>query len=92
MRLCISTLEGTTLKSWKRSKDASNEPKAFGYAELDTLEGAFAILKFLDNVAMTCGPSTSRLLVKADEKTTSFLKLWIEGKKNEWIAKQEKAG
>ena len=51
------------------------------------MEAAFAVLKFLDNVPMTAGSTTSRLLVKADEKTTNFLKNWVEIKKQEWIAK-----
>jgi RNA recognition motif-containing protein len=61
------------LKSWKRSKDASGEPKAFGFAEFDNLEAVFAVLKLLNNAALTVDGVTSRLLVKADEKTTSFL-------------------
>ncbi len=31
-------------------------------------------------------------MVKADEKTTSFLQGWVEIKKSEWIAKLEKLG
>lgn len=61
------------LKAWKRSKDASGEPKAFGYAEFDSLEAVFAVLKLLNNAAVTADKSTSRILVKADEKTTQFL-------------------
>jgi RNA-binding protein 25 len=58
------------LKGWKRSKDASGEPKAFGFAEFDNLEAVFAALKLLNNAALTVDGITSRLLVKADEKTT----------------------
>jgi hypothetical protein len=46
------------------------------------------VLKFLDNVPMTAGASTSRLIVKADEKTTAFLRGWIETKKQEWVERQ----
>ncbi len=80
------------LKSWKRSKDASGEPKAFGFAEFDNLEAVFAVLKLLNNAALTVDGVTSRLLVKADEKTTAFLQGWVEIKKSEWIAKLEKLG
>ena len=80
------------LKSWKRSKDASGEPKAFGFAEFDNLEAVFAVLKLLNNAALTVDGVTSRLLVKADEKTTTFLQGWVEIKKSEWIAKLEKLG
>ncbi len=80
------------LKSWKRSKDASGEPKAFGFAEFDNLEAVFAVLKLLNNAPLTVDGVTSRLLVKADEKTTSFLQGWVEIKKSEWIAKLEKLG
>jgi RNA recognition motif-containing protein len=80
------------LKSWKRSKDASGEPKAFGFAEFDNLEAVFAVLKLLNNAALTIDSVTSRLLVKADEKTTTFLQGWVEIKKSEWIAKLEKLG
>ena len=41
---------------------------------------------------MTVDGVTSRLLVKADEKTTTFLQGWVEIKKSEWIAKLEKLG
>ena len=61
------------LKSWKRSRDASGDPKAFGYAEFDNLEAVFIVLKFLNNATLTADGVTSRILVKADEKATSFL-------------------
>lgn len=81
-----------TLKSWKRSKDASGEPKAFGFAEFDSLEAVFAVMKLLNNTAMSAEGSTSRLLVNTDEKTKNFLTGWVDVKKQEWIGKQEKAG
>lgn len=38
------------------------------------------------------GGATSRLLVKADEKTTTFVQGWAEIKKQEWAGRQTKAG
>jgi RNA recognition motif-containing protein len=80
------------LKSWKRSRDASNEPKPFGYAEYDNLEAVFAVMKLLNNAAITADNTTSRMLVRADEKTTTFLNGWVEIKKQEWIGKIDKLG
>ncbi len=57
---------GTTFKSWKRTVDGSGEPRAFGFAEFDSVEGVFSILKLLNNAAMTFNNSTSRLLVNTD--------------------------
>ena len=80
------------LKSWKRSRDASGDPKAFGFAEFDNLEAVFAVLKFLNNTCITADGTTSRILVKCDEKATQFLTGWVEIKKEEWFGKQVKLG
>ncbi len=68
---------------WKRSTDASGEPKAFGFAEYDSIEGIFAALKILNNLPLL----ENRLLVKADEKTTQFVNDWKDLKKADWISK-----
>lgn len=87
------------LKAWKRSRDASGESKAFGFAEFADLEAVFAVLKFLNNAQVTVpsgsgrdSGNASRLLVKADDKTTTFLNGWVEIKKQEWLARQVKLG
>jgi|LauGreDrversion4_2_1035121.scaffolds.fasta_scaffold187746_4 RNA-binding protein 25 len=88
------------LKSWKRSRDASGEPKGFGYAEYDNYEAVYTVIKLMNNRTVTAlgknglevPGGTSRLLVKADEKTTQFLNGWIEIKKSEWINKMSKLG
>lgn len=51
--------------SWKRSTDANGEPKAFGFAEYETIEAVFSCLKIINNLPI----NDSRLLVKADQKT-----------------------
>ena len=71
-----------SLKTWKRPTDASGEPKAFGFAEYDSIEPIFACLKILNNLPLY----ESRLIVKADEKTTAFLKDWVELKKVDYIS------
>lgn len=58
-----------TLKSWKRTFDASGVPKAFGYAEFDSLEVVYVVHRLLNNAAMTFESFSSRLLVNFDEKT-----------------------
>jgi len=76
------------LVSWKRSTDGSGEPKAFGFVEFESIEPVFACLKIVNNLPLF----DSRLIVKANEKTTQFLNDWKELKKMDWISKQEKAG
>ena len=80
------------LKSWKRSRDASGEPRAFGFAEFDSLEAVFTVLKLLNNAALTVDSTTSRILVKSDEKTQTFLSGWVDIKRHEWTSKLEKLG
>ena len=53
------------LMSWKRSTDASGEPRAFGFVEFDSIEAIFTSLKILNNLPLL----DSRLLVKSNEKT-----------------------
>lgn len=76
------------LKSWKRSTDASGEPKAFGFAEYESIQSVFACQKILNNLPLF----DSRVLVKADQKTNQFLTDWKDLKKEEWMSKQEKLG
>ena len=45
------------------------ESPRLGYAEYNSLEAVFAVLKLLNNAALTVEGTTSRLLVKSDEKT-----------------------
>jgi hypothetical protein len=80
------------LKSWKRSRDASGDPKAFGFAEFDSLEAVFTVLKLLNNAPITVESTTSRILVKSDEKTMAFLQGWVDIKRHEWTSKLEKLG
>ena len=80
------------LKSWKRSRDASGEPRAFGFAEFDSLEAVFTVLKLVNNAAITVDSTTSRILVKSDEKTTAFLQGWVDIKRHEWTSRLEKLG
>ncbi len=74
--------------SWKRSTDASGELKAFGFVEFESVEAVFACLKILNNMNLF----DSKLIVKANEKTVSFLNDWKDLKKMEWLSSQEKAG
>lgn len=74
--------------SWKRSTDASGDPKAFGFVEFESVEAVFACMKILNNLPLY----EQRLLVKANDKTNQFLNDWKELKKMDWIAKQEKEG
>lgn len=80
------------LKSWKRSKDASGDPRAFGFAEFDTLDSVFTALKLLNNAPLTVDSTTSRVLVKSDEKTMTFLSGWVDIKRQEWVSRLEKLG
>jgi RNA recognition motif-containing protein len=48
--------------SWKRSTDASGEPKAFGFGEFENIESVFACQKIINNLPLFDG----RLQVKAD--------------------------
>lgn len=69
--------------SWKRSTDASGEPKAFGFVEFENIESVFACLKIINNLPLM----ESRLLAKANDKTNQFLNDWKELKKMDWISK-----
>eukprot|EP00347_Sterkiella_histriomuscorum_P022680 403337558 len=76
------------LISWKRSTDASGEPKAFGFVEFENIESVFACLKIINNLPLM----DSRIIVKANEKTNQFLNDWRELKKMDWLSKMEKTG
>lgn len=77
-----------TVLSWRRSTDAGGELKAFGFVEFESVEAVFACLKILNNMNLF----DSKLMVKANEKTMSFLNDWKDLKKMEWVSVKERAG
>ncbi|KAK7008158.1 hypothetical protein R3P38DRAFT_2552759 [Favolaschia claudopus] len=64
------------VKSFKRLITPANKPQGFGFAEFEEPDGALRALALLNNVelpALEEGCANKKLLIKADEKTRSFL-------------------
>ncbi|VDC07061.1 unnamed protein product [Peniophora sp. CBMAI 1063] len=70
--------------SFKRLITPANKPQGFGFAEFEDADGALRAITLLNNVelpALEDGCVNKKLLVKADEKTKTYLDAYVTSKR-----------
>ncbi|KZV67940.1 hypothetical protein PENSPDRAFT_653670 [Peniophora sp. CONT] len=72
------------ITSFKRLITPANKPQGFGFAEFEDADGALRAITLLNNVelpALEDGCVNKKLLVKADEKTKTYLDAYVTSKR-----------